>query len=106
MKLRFSDRVFLGKSFEGDPSSVIKKLNKNRPVKGTYILSPAENGVDPLEFFDSIQLMQPFYRERELFVLGLAGSEDEAIELVREIYEASVEYGHDSIRSYIEELFS
>ena len=50
--------------------------------------------------------MQPFYRERELFVLGLAGSEDEAIELVREIYEASVEYGHDSIRSYIEELFS
>ena len=106
MKLKFSDRVFLGKSLESDPSGVIKKLKKDKLVTGAYILSPAENGIDPIEYFDSKQLKQPYYKGRELLVLGLAGSEEEAIELVSEIYEASVEYGHESIRSYIEGLFS
>ncbi|MBQ8955909.1 MAG: hypothetical protein IJ075_02975 [Lachnospiraceae bacterium] len=75
-------------------------------MPGTFILSPAENGIDPIEYFDSKQLLQPFYKDKELLVLGIAKSEDEAIALVKEIYEASVEYGHDSIRPYIEELFS
>ena len=106
MKLKFSDRVFLGESLKGDPSGVIKKLKRNKPVLGSYILCPAGNGIDPIEYFDSKQLLQPCYKDRELLILGIAGSEEEAIGLVREIYEASVEYGHDSIRSYVEGLFS
>ncbi len=101
----FADRVFLGESIKDDPSRIISKLKKKKIIKGTYIISPAENGVDPLEYFDTIQLSQPFFRDRELKIVGIAQSEYEAIELIKEIYEASVEYGHDSIGSYVKELF-
>ena len=75
-------------------------------MKGVYIIAPAENGVDPLEYYDTIQLNQSFYRNKEQKIIGIAKSEKEAIDIIREIYEASVEYGHDSISSYVRELFS
>ena len=102
----FANRVFLGKSIKDDPSKIIKKLKKNAPVKGVFIISPAENGIDPLEYYESLQLNQSYYKNRELKIIGLATSENEVIELIREIYEASTEYGHDSISSYVKELFS
>ena len=75
-------------------------------MKGIYLITPAENGVDPLEYFDTIQLNQSYYKNRELKIIGIAKSEEEAIDLIRQIYEASVEYGHDLIASYVKELFS
>ena len=102
----FANRVFLGESIKNDPSRIIQKLKKNKLIKGVYIITPAENGVDPLEYYDTIQLNQSFYRHREQKIIGIAKSEKEAIELIREIYEASVEYGHDTIASYVKELFS
>lgn len=104
--MRFAHRVFLGESLKADPSKVIKKIKKRRFLSGTYVICPADNGIDPLEYYDARQLRQSYYDDKELDIVGLAGSEDEALDVVREIYEASVEYGHESIRSYVEELFS
>ena len=66
----FANRVFLGKSIKDDPSKIIKKLKKNAPVKGVFIISPAENGIDPLEYYDSLQLNQSYYKNRELKIIG------------------------------------
>lgn len=104
--MRFSHRLFLGESIKGDPSRIIKKLKKKRFLAGVYLICPASNGIDPLEYYETKQLSQPILRDRELDIIGIARSEEEAVELVRQIYEASVEYGHESIRSYVEELFS
>ncbi len=104
--MKFASRVFLGDSIKDDPSGIIRKLKKNKLMTGVYIISPAENGIDPLEYYDAMQLKQPLYKNRELKIIGLAKSEAEAIQLVSEIYEASVEYGHETIGSYVRELFS
>ncbi len=104
--MTFANRVFLGDSIKDDPSGIIKKLKKNKLMTGTYIICPAENGVDPLEYFDAVQLNQSYYRNKELKIIGLARSESEVHELINEIYEASVEYGHETIGSYVRELFS
>ena len=104
--MKFASRVFLGESIAGDPGRIIRKIKKRKFTMGTYILSPAENGVDPIEYYDAKQLLQPYYKDKELYVLGIARSEEEAAELVLRIYEASVEYGHPTVRSYVEELFS
>lgn len=104
--MRFSNRLFLGESIKDDPSRIIRKLKKKRFMSGVYLICPASNGVDPLEFYETKQLAQPFFRDKEPDIIGIATSEKEAIDIVKEIYEASVEYGHESISSYIEELFS
>ncbi|MCR5774370.1 MAG: hypothetical protein K6G42_04735 [Lachnospiraceae bacterium] len=104
--MKFANRVFLGDSIKDDPSRVIKKLKKKKYMSGIYVICPAENGVDPLEYYDTKQLAQSYYKDIDLKIVGIARSEYEAIELVKEIYEASMEYGHESIRSYVEELFS
>lgn len=104
--MRFSNRLFLGESIKDDPSRIIKKLKKRKFQSGVYLICPASNGVDPLEYYETKQLIQPFYKDAEPDIIGIATSEKEAIDIVKEIYEASVEYGHESISSYIRELFS
>ena len=102
----FANRVFLGESIKDDPSRIINKLKKNKLMKGIYLITPADNGVDPLEYFDTLQLNQSYYRNRELKIIGIARSEEETIKLIKDIYDASVEYGHESVGSYVRELFS
>ncbi len=64
--MRFASRVFLGESIKGDPSKIIRKLKKHKLVLGTYLICPAENGIDPLEYYDTAQLNQAFYKNKEL----------------------------------------
>ena len=103
--MRFAHRLFLGERIADDPSRIIKKLKKKSFMPDTFIICPASNGEDPIEYFDTKQLLQPYYRDKEFDIIGIARSEKEVLKLVQEIYEASVEYGHDSIRSYVKELF-
>lgn len=102
----FAKRLFLGESVRGDSIRIIKKLQKRRLMMNTYLICLAGNGIDPLEYFDAKQLMQPYYKKGDdLHICGLAGDKDEAVEVVKRIIDAASEEGDGSVRSYVERLF-
>ncbi len=102
----FSKKLFLGESIKGKETRVIRKLKKHRMVLSTYLICMAENDSDPLEFFDSKQLTQSYYKTHDdLKVCGLASDAYEAVEVVQDIVQASVDNGYDTVRSYVEVLF-
>ena len=103
----FSSRLFHGESLKGREARIIKKLKKHKLILGAYIICLAENGTDPLEYFDCKQLKQPYYdSDDDLHVCGLAADEEEAIDVIYEIVQASADGGYTSVRSYVEDMFT
>lgn len=60
---------------------IMKAIGKKRPVKDVYLLTAPSNEANCLEYVKANQLLQPYYRKREISVYGLAGSEGAAQEL-------------------------
>ena len=61
---------------------VIRAINRKRPVRNVYLITAPSNKGNCLEYMKANQILQPYYKKRELIVYGLAGSEGEAQELV------------------------
>ncbi len=60
---------------------IMKSIDKKRPVKDVYLLTAPSNDENCLEYVKANQLLQPYYRKKEVAVYGLAGSEAAAQEL-------------------------
>ncbi|MBR6537040.1 MAG: hypothetical protein IKT67_07540 [Lachnospiraceae bacterium] len=60
---------------------IMKAIGKRRPVKDVYLLTAPSNEANCLEYVKANQLLQPYYRKKEITVYGLAGSEGAAQEL-------------------------
>jgi hypothetical protein len=104
--MTFAKRMFLGESVRGNSIGMIKSIKKKRILPNTYIICLAENGIDPLEYLDAVQLMQPYYKKgNDMHICGLAHGKDEAVEVVRRIIETAEEEGSDTVRSFVEGLF-
>ena len=104
--MEFAKRMFVGESYRGKSLGIIKKLLQRKLLLDTYLVCLAENPVDPLEFFDAKQLKQSYYDDAPLFVCGIAKGEEEAVTVIKNIIEASEESGHETVRSFVEELFT
>lgn len=60
---------------------IMKAIGKKHPVKDVYLVTAPSNEANCLEYVKANQLLQPYYRGREIVVYGLAGSEGAAQEL-------------------------
>ena len=60
---------------------IMKAIEKKRPVKDVYLVTAPSNEQNCLEYVKANQMLQPYFKEREVVVYGLAGSETAAQEL-------------------------
>ncbi|MBQ8800207.1 MAG: hypothetical protein IJZ55_11655 [Lachnospiraceae bacterium] len=60
---------------------IMKSIEKKRPVKDVYLITAPSNEANCLEYVNANQILQPYYRKRDVVVYGLAGSETAAQEL-------------------------
>lgn len=78
------------------------KLDHGAGVVGTYLLVLPETNYNQLEIINSIYIKQPYYRNRDMIVIGLAESEIMAYELLLIITEETFKNTKDAnIRSYL-----
>jgi len=61
---------------------IMRALEKKRPVRNVYLITAPSNEKNCLEYMKANQILQPYYRKREITVYGLAAGEDAAQELV------------------------
>lgn len=60
---------------------IMRAIEKKRPVRGVYLITAPSNEKNCLEYMKANQILQPYYRKKEIEVYGLAGSEEAAQEL-------------------------
>lgn len=81
---------------------ISKQLQKNPLFSDVYLITPAANGNDLLEFYHSRQLAQPYYREKEQYVIGMTKSYGEAMTLVEKIVQECLDTRGDlCLREYL-----
>lgn len=100
--MKFYRRLYVGDSIE-DPEKVKWKLMHNVGQFSVYVIALAQSD-DQLDIFHCALLKQRYYDRENLFVVGLAGSREEAVELVVAMMEETVEKtGEADIRGYIQQ---
>ena len=60
---------------------IMKSIEKKRPVKDVYLVTAPSDERNCLEYVGANQMLQPYFRKKEVVVYGLAGSEAAAQEL-------------------------
>ena len=79
--------LYVGTMAAKNKSRIINKLKKHRLIKDVFVITKASNGCDLFDIYPANVLTQKYFREKDLFVIGIAAGYDEAIELVRSIVE-------------------
>ncbi len=85
-KLTFSENMYLGESMKIQKLDKLKKKLVESPiVTKAFLITISTNIYDQLDIIESRYLTFPYYNEHPLHVVGLAGSNSEAIKLIEQI---------------------
>lgn len=81
---------------------IIKKIENDKWQMNIYLVALTKNEKNHMEIFHSVLLMQKAVAKEDLFVVGIANSYFEALELVEKItQEVYDETGGADIRNFI-----
>ena len=95
--------LFVGEGIK-KPESMIKKLKKGKLPPKFYFAAFTDGG-DRLEIYLSYLFIQKYFKNRELEIVGIFKSEEDAFEYVRGLSEISVrKFGDISARKTIDSL--
>ncbi len=102
-RLLFSSRLYLGDGIEEKKLGKIKHDLLCKPMwANVYVLTFAHNSQDQLEFFDARQMVQHYYEEYPLKVIGIAKDYADALQLVTRITEECLNSRGDcELREYL-----
>ncbi len=101
--MQIHTNLFVGDGIK-KPESMIKKLKKKKlPPK--FYFAAFEEGSDRLEIYLSYLFNQKYFKNRELEIVGIFKSEEDAFEYVRALSEISVrKYGDFCAKKTIDSL--
>lgn len=103
ISLTYRPDLYLGDSInENKLDKIIKKLEKKPIFSDVFLITVSRNASDQLDIFDARQLAQSYYKKHPPYVVGIAGSHDEAIELVeRLVRECLKARGDCALKEYL-----
>lgn len=100
--MKFYKNLYLSESAAKKRKKIIAKLEKNKIMYNVFLLTVSSYEAEQLDIIQSVFLLQPGYPSDDLLVVGIARSQDEAIELVEQIAkDVFAETGDVCIRDYI-----
>lgn len=89
--MRWYKNFYAGKSIEKKKQKIKWKVNHNAGQLEIYLITLAANKENLLDIIPSWELMQKYYPKKNLYILGIAGGYEEALELagsiVTEVYQ-------------------
>ena len=94
--------LYLGSSVRSRQRKIKWKIMHNAGQLRVYVITLASNEKNLLDIIPSRELMQKYYPKHRLYVVGLAGNYNEALELagciINDVYRTT---GGFDVRSYI-----
>ncbi len=100
--MRYLKDLYVSEELKGREEEIMEHLEKKEFQFRVYLIALPENEKNQLEIYHSGMLNQKWYRDKDVFVVGLAKGYLQALELVRKIAEETVDKTGDAdIRQYI-----
>lgn len=79
------EHLYLGEKAKKKRYRILQGLRKGKLQPEVYVIVPPQNGNNILEILPSAMLLAPPYRETEFFVIGVAVTYWEGLEVARQI---------------------
>lgn len=89
--MKFAKHLYLSEGLEKKKKRVLYRLRRGKLQVPVYLVALCDYGQERMEIICSAELLQKSYPSEELFVAGIAGDYDEALELVRRITQESLD---------------
>lgn len=100
--MKWYKNLYIGDIAKDNKHSIIRKIKRYKPQLGVYVLTLPENENNILDIFPSIVLLQPYYKNKKLFIIGIASCKEEAYEVMEKIVMDSYRLtGAFNIQEYI-----
>lgn len=101
-KFSYHPRLYLSDDIDQKRLGQIKRRLRHSPLLAdVYLIVPAQNQADQLEFWDARQLAQGYYKEKCFLVLGIADDWSGAVLLVEKMVQDCLkERGNCKLREY------
>ncbi len=81
--LKYHPKLYLGESINVEKLDKLKKKLEKKPLfSGAFLVALSRNPSDQLEIYAARQLAQSYYQKNPPYIIGLAGSHEEAVGLV------------------------
>lgn len=102
--MEFFRKLYVSDTMEKKKEKVIRRLKEGKFNLSCYVITLTVTPKNQLEFYDSAFLLQKRHTKDSIFVVGLAGCYEEALELIKKISEDTYEKRKDvNIREFIME---
>ncbi len=103
LEIAYHPQLYLSESIKRKNLDKIKKRLKNSPrFSGVFLIALSRNAHDQLEIYPAKQLDWSYYVKYPPYVVGIAGNQEEAFELVTAIVEECLSArGECSLKEYL-----
>ena len=102
--MRWYRKLYVGETARKDRYRIVGKVRWKRFQKNAYVITLASNEANLLDIYPANAMLWPYFRKKEILIVGIAGSYEEALELachiVAEVYSGT---GSFDVRGYIRE---
>ena len=103
--MKWYKNLYVGESIEHKQKKIIWKIKHNAGLLNTYVIAFASNNQNILDIIPTTNLMQKAYPQKELMIIGIAGSYEEALELTRRIIDDTyTNTGKVDVYNYLKNL--
>lgn len=89
--MKFAKRLYLSEGLEKKKEKMIRRLRRGKLQVPVYLVALCNYGQERMEILSSAELLQKGYPSEGLFIAGIASDYDEALELVRQITQETIE---------------
>lgn len=100
--MKYYKHLYISEDLKKKKDKIIRKLEQNKLQLNIQLIILPKSNHNQLEIINSQILLQPSYPKKDLFVVGIVSSHDDALEFVeniaREVYEST---DNADIRNYI-----
>lgn len=99
----YHPRLYLGESINEKKLDKIKRRLENKPLlSGVVLIAISRNPSDQLDIFEARQMAQSYYAKNPPYVVGIAGSRSEAVDMVEQLVrECLASRGDCALKEYL-----
>ena len=98
--MKFYRKLYVGDTIK-KPNKIKRKLKKYAKLPNIYVIAYMQES-NRLEIYHSLMMQQWYYKEYQPYIIGIAASQEEAMEIIQQIAEeALIETGQADLISYL-----
>lgn len=101
--LEYHPKLYLGDSINEKKLDKIKKKLESKPLAtGVFLITMSRNFYDQLDIFSARLLVQRYYTKNPPYVVGIAGSYEEAVKIVEQLVQECLKTRGDcALKEYL-----